>query len=294
MKIILYSMIFFLIISCSKKDDSSSSSSKSSCPDVKAKSSNLTNAIEAEPAMAIHESGASATFFIQLNGSLNTTYEKEIYDVDLFDTSAETIAELKISGKKVICYFSAGSSEDWRSDFNKFNKSDMGKSLDGWDGEKWLDIRSQNVLNIMIKRLDLAVDKGCDGVDPDNMDGYTQDSCFDITSSDQLAYNKKIANLARIRGLSVGLKNDPEQVEELEPFFDFSVNEQCHQYNECEMFLPFVNNNKPVFNLEYKKEYRNNPYRDNLCSDSESLNIRTLIMDDYLQDDFVYFCDQAI
>ena len=75
-------------------------------------------------------------------------------------------------GKKVICYFSAGSYEDWRPDASEFKKEDLGRDLDGWPGEKWLDLDSENVRRVMKGRVELAKEKGCDGVDPDNVDGY--------------------------------------------------------------------------------------------------------------------------
>ena len=68
-------------------------------------------------------------------------------------------------------------------------------------------------------RMDLAVTKGCDGVEPDNMDGHTNDACFSLISDDQLKFNQAIANYSRSIGLSVGLKNDPDQVADLEPCF---------------------------------------------------------------------------
>jgi hypothetical protein len=37
-----------------------------------------------------------------------------VWDIDLFDSDAATINTLKIAGKIVICYFSAGPLEDWR------------------------------------------------------------------------------------------------------------------------------------------------------------------------------------
>jgi len=72
----------------------------------------------------------------------------EIWDVDLESTPKETIAALHSLGKKVICYFSAGSSEDWRSDYASFLPTDKGECLQGWRGERWLDVRSDNVFQV--------------------------------------------------------------------------------------------------------------------------------------------------
>ena len=228
----------------------------------------------------------------QLTGDINTSYNVELYDIDLFDSNKTLIQSLKHNGKKVICYFSAGSWEDWRSDASDFPSSVKGSKMDGWD-ELWLDISNEELAPIMRARLDLAVQKGCDGVEPDNMDGYTNSTGFALSSDDQLAYNKFIANEARKRGLSVGLKNDLDQIIELEPYYDFSVNEQCHAFSECNKMTPFIDKNKPVFNAEYKQEYvdNNNNERDNMCAETNILSFQTLVLPLNLDDSFRYSCN---
>ena len=34
--------------------------------------------------------------------------------------------------------------------------------------------------------------------------------------------------------------------------FDFAINEQCFQYQECEVLLPFIDQNKAVLGAEYE------------------------------------------
>ncbi len=188
---------------------------------------------------------------IQLQGSLDTTVAAGAYDVDLFDTSAATIAALRAAGRKVICYFSAGSFEDWRSDAGQFPAAALGNPLDGWPGERWLDTRAAGVRAVMRARMDLAVSKKCDAVDPDNVDGYTNGPGFPLTAATQLDYNKFLAAEAHARGLSVGLKNDLSQVAALVDDFDFAINEQCQAYRECDMLAPFIARSKAVFGIEY-------------------------------------------
>ncbi len=226
----------------------------------------------------------------QLNGTaINTSYDVDLYDIDLFDNSQELIKEIHDKGKKVICYFSAGSFEDWREDANKFPAEILGEKLDGWEGEKWLDIRSTKLYPIMKSRLDLAKQKGCDGVEPDNVDGYTNPNGFNLTSDDQLKYNIFLANEAHKRGLSIGLKNDLDQINILQPYFDFSVNEQCHEYNECDTLTPFIKANKPVFNAEYATKYKKDHSK--LCQDSLKLGLQTLILPLDLDDSFRISCE---
>ena len=95
----------------------------------------------------------------QLQGVINRDYRVELYDIDLFDSSTQLIKQLQSAGNKVICYFSAGSYEGWRADAALFNDSIKGEELDDWPGERWLDIRSPQVFDIMVARLELAQQK---------------------------------------------------------------------------------------------------------------------------------------
>jgi hypothetical protein len=176
-----------------------------------------------------------------------------MYDIDLFDVPQAVMDELHDDGRIVICYFSAGSYEEWRPDAGDFPDVVLGDPLDDWPGERWLDIRRIDLLApIMTARMDLAVQKGCDGVEPDNVDGYANDSGFALTAEDQLTYNTWLAAEAHQRGLSIGLKNDLDQIPQLLPYFDWALNEQCFQYDECELLLPFVDAGKAVFGVEYE------------------------------------------
>ena len=188
---------------------------------------------------------------IQLNGSPDITVDAEVFDVDLFDTPQGKIDALHERDRRVICSFSAGSREKWRPDADRFPAKAVGKPLDGWPGERWLDVRSDAVRRIMRQRLDLAVEKGCDAVDPDNVDGYTQDTGFPLRAADQLDYNRFLAAEAHQRSLAVGLKNDVEQIPQLIDAVDFTVNEECFKYRECDAVAAFVEAGKPVFQIEY-------------------------------------------
>lgn len=196
---------------------------------------------------------------LQLSGTVDPTIldavsnPKKMFDVDLVETPQNTIDTLKAKGVTVICYFSAGSAEDFRTDYNQFPTTVKGKGLDGWPGEFWLDVRNiATLLPIMQVRMDLAVSKHCDGIDPDNLDGYTNETGFPLTANDQLAYNRALAEAGQRRGLLVGLKNDINQVAELSNDFDWALNEQCFQFNECDVYQAFTTKNKAVFGVEYQ------------------------------------------
>jgi len=188
----------------------------------------------------------------QLQGTIDTSIDVEMYDIDLFDAPTATITYLKDAGREVVCYFSAGSWENWRPDAGDYPAAVLGDPLDGWAGEAWVDIRRLDLLGPLLEaRLDLASSKGCTGVEPDNVDAYQNSSGFPLTAADQLVFNRWLASEAHLRGLSVGLKNDLGQVADLEADFDWAINEQCYQYAECDLLQPFINAGKAVFGVEY-------------------------------------------
>ncbi|KAI8472527.1 MAG: endo alpha-1,4 polygalactosaminidase precursor [Monoraphidium minutum] len=162
----------------------------------------------------------------------------QVYLIDGFDNTAETVAAMHGAGLLPVCYFSAGSYEDWRTDKGEFNASDYMNALSGWDGEYWIDVRSANVKRIMRARMEMCKAKGFVAVDPDNVDGYSNKNGIGFGAADQLAYNKWLAATAHELGLGAGLKNDLGQIDDLVADFDFFVNEQCQDYDECQLYLP--------------------------------------------------------
>jgi len=212
---------------------------------------------------------------IQYAGVLDTSVDVPIYDVDGLDVTAEDIAILHRAGRRVICYINAGAWEDWREDAADFPASAIGNDYEGWPGEKWLDIRQIPALApVLRKRLDISRAKGCDAIDPDNLDGYTQATGFPITADDQLAFNRFIAREAHARNLSVGLKNDFAQAADLVADFDFAVAESCFLYGECDLLQPFVNRGKPVFAIEYTDTAID---FDDVCAQARMLKIEAIL-----------------
>ena len=188
----------------------------------------------------------------QLSGRLDVSVPAQVYDVDLFDTSADQVRHLHALGRKVICYLDVGSYEPDRPDSAKYPRALLGRPLDGWPNERWLDIRRLDLLGPLIAaRMDLCAAKGFDGVEPDNVDGFSNDTGFPLTAAEQGRFNTRVAELAHRHGLVVGLKNDLDQVSALQPSFDFAVNEQCVQYHECASLSPFIRAGKTVFHVEY-------------------------------------------
>jgi hypothetical protein len=220
------------------------------------------------------------------DNDIDTSIEADVYDVDLYVDQA-IINELHAKGRKVICYMSVGSYEDWRPDKDHFPPEVLGKDYDGWPGEKWLDIRRIDLLApIMLARLDLCKAKSFDAIEPDNMEIYTNDTGFPLTYEDQLNYALWLADEAHKRGLAIGIKNAPDQVKDLVEHFDFAITEDAFFYEWAEDMKPFVEANKPVF----AAEYTDLPGDFNLfCQKSKQLNFSTILKNRNL-DAWVKYC----
>jgi len=183
---------------------------------------------------------------------VDATVDAAVYDIDLFDNDAAVVAKLHRQGRKVICYISAGTWEEWRSDVDSFPSGVLGRPVVGWKNERWLDIRQLDILAPIIeRRMDACKAKGFDGIEPDNIDGFTNETGFPLTYTDQLAFNRFLAAAAHARSLAVALKNDLEQAGELVDQYDFAINEQCFVYNTCDLLTPFIQAGKAVFHVEY-------------------------------------------
>jgi hypothetical protein len=207
----------------------------------------------------------------QLDGKVNPTADVPVYDIDGFENSAADVARLHREGRKVICYVNVGAWEDFRPDADAFPRSLLGEP-NGWAGERWLDIRQLSFLRPrMERRFDMCRDKGFDAVEPDLVEGYGNDTGFPLTARDQLRYNRMIADLAHERGLSVGLKNDLPQIRQLLADFDFAVNEECAQYDECAELTPFIAAGKAVFHVEYTEP------SSSFCPESRRLKLSSMV-----------------
>lgn len=179
-----------------------------------------------------------------------------VYDIDGELTSAATVASLHALGPDiiVICYFDAGVYEEYRSDAATFPPTVIGNPDEGWPGSYWLDIRQIDILRpIMENRIKgWCKDKGFDAIEPDETEVWSNDSGFPITKTENNAYNRMIADLAHKYGLSVGLKGNTTETGELVDAFDWTLNEQCWEFDECDfVYDSFIQQGKAAFNIEY-------------------------------------------
>ncbi len=208
------------------------------------------------PAAAAHAARwipkPGTTYQIQYDGNYTDSVVADVYDIDMFDAPQGFIDKLHQEGRKVVCYISVGTWENWRPDAGTFPKSVIGNPDGGWKGERWLDVTKRQILEpIMTKRLQMCKAKHFDAVDPDNMDGYENHTGFTISYEQQLAYNTWVAREAHSLGLTADEKGDNDQVKDMSKVFDFAVTEECWKQGWCNEFAVYTARGALVIDVEY-------------------------------------------
>lgn len=204
--------------------------------------------------------GANTTFYWDLtNAPPDNTKNVGAYDIDGWNNTTQEVATLHAMGKKVVCYMDVGTYEPNRPDSANFPTSLKGSGVQGWPGEFWLDVRPSGpnyatLQAIMLNRFTTCQAKGFDAVEPDNMDSYQNSPGFPTTATEQLAYDKWVAQTVHSLGLAVFQKNDLSQIPQLEPFFDGILDEECNYYSECSTLSPYLAASKPAWNAEYTSD----------------------------------------
>lgn len=131
----------------------------------------------------------------------------------------------------------------------------------------------------MTARIDLAVTKGCDAIDPDNMDGYDNANGLHLSQDTAVNYARFLATTAHARGLAIGLKNAGAIIPRVLDQMQFAVNEQCVAFNECVTTRPFIDAGKPVFGIEYPSDAPNLGKGEaaTICGDQSRKGFSTLL-----------------
>ncbi|CAG2252457.1 unnamed protein product [Mytilus edulis] len=74
---------------------------------------------------------------------INTGVHGEMFVVDLFEVHTSIIEDLHRKGKRVICYFSAGTKEHRRPDYLDFPSDGLGLPNEDRPGDTWVDIKNK-------------------------------------------------------------------------------------------------------------------------------------------------------
>ena len=207
---------------------------------------------------AVHSMPASEvkSFTLSSWGPLEKDTNGKAVFVDANLESADKIKAINSAGKRSVCYISAGTVENWRSDSSKFDDA-TAKKYKGFGGtETWLDITHwEDFKAPMSKRIHEAASKGCQFVELDNVDcdinGCVKGASASTLRSKQSEYINWLISTAHSSGMGVGLKNAQSHLPEFSSKIEFAINEECQKWGECGLYSGLVKANKAVFGVEY-------------------------------------------
>ncbi len=218
-------------------------------------------------------------------------FNSSVVDVDAFTTSAETVAALHAKGKKVIAYVSVGTFEDDRPDGSLLPKEVIGRKYDEWPKEKWLDIRQVEKLKPWLNsRVRMIINKGFDGLEPDNLDAFDNETGFDIKIADTKKYVDYLIALAHDNGLSIGQKNVSNLTAEYAAKFDWALTEDAFEQGWQNDMTPYIELNKPVFATEYTDVTTQKKFQDDYCPKAAKLGFTAILKKRDL-DKWIYKCE---
>ena len=213
----------------------------------------------------------------------------EVVDIDAFSATAQLVANLQAQGKKVIAYVSVGSVEQFRPDAGDFPQSVIGNVYEGFPDENWIDIRQIDLIApIMRARFDMIEAKGFDAIEPDNINGYQNNTGFNLTEEDAKAYSRFLIEEAHSRGLSLGQKNAEELIPDMVDEFDWILTEDAYVENFYPQLSPYITANKAVFFVEYTDRITEGAFQAEVCLEANARNYSAVLKDRDLTDTTIY------
>ncbi|RYY56725.1 MAG: endo alpha-1,4 polygalactosaminidase [Chitinophagaceae bacterium] len=199
-------------------------------------------------------------------------FSSDVVDVDAFSTTAEQVARFHAQGKKVIAYLSVGTIENYRPDDGLLPKEVIGNVYPEWPDERWIDIRQPEKLQPWLNsRFNMIISKGFDAIEPDNLDGYDNETGLNISIEDTKKYCDLLISLAHKNGLGIGQKNVPDLAADYSSKFDWILTEDAFEQGWQDQVSVYPTLNKPVFAVEYTDNTSQSTFSDNFCPRSKSL-----------------------
>ena len=199
-------------------------------------------------------------------------YSCKIIDIDAFTATKELVDAFHARGIKVIAYVSVGTIENYRPDSALLPADIIGNIYPAWPDERFINIREiEKMRPFITSRFDMIKQKGFDGIEPDNMDGYGEMNGFDLTLEDTKVFCEWIIQEAHSRGLSIGQKNTEELVPFLYRKFDWALTEDVFNSNTQNDYSSYIAIGKPVFSAEYSDVMSISDFDTFVCAKAKQL-----------------------
>ena len=130
---------------------------------------------------------------------------------------------------------------------------------ENWPDELILDAstggKRQRIAEELAATFDRCASAGFDAIEIDNLDSYTRSDGM-LSQNDAVALASLYAEHAHADGLAIAQKNSAEFGERGrdEAGFDFAVAEECHRFDECELYTDVWGDH--LLDIEYSDDLR--------------------------------------
>ena len=218
---------------------------------------------------------AGVRWLADLDGPVDIQQEADLFYLDAELQEPEDLAALRAQGRHYFCYLSGGSLESFRGDADEFPAAVIGNALVDYPRERWLDVRTAAVRELMARRVTTLAGLGCAGIAPSSLSVHLADTGFDLSLNDALDYARWLAERVHAAGMSAGLSGSLELTGELWPTFDFGLAIGCVDNTGCSEFEPFESAKKAVLHVELGDAVD----APNLCKAAKALGFNALISD---------------
>jgi hypothetical protein len=127
------------------------------------------------------------------------------------DHASANISEIKNNNNQVSGYISAGTGEDWRSDYDQIFPYLSTIRWEQWEGESFVSQTTTGILEVMKARIDKMSNWGLDWVEFDNMDWLDEESRatynLEATIQQSKEYINKLCDYTHSKGMKCMAKN---------------------------------------------------------------------------------------
>jgi hypothetical protein len=142
----------------------------------------------------------------------------------------------------------------------------------------WVNIRADEIKELLINRIDYASQVGCDGINFTYVNLHNYDTGFGIGFYEQIDFNTFLSREAHKRGLSVSFQDVDSQIGELLTSAEILISQECFVKNNCSRYETFTLKDKPVFNIEFTDSISVEQHQE-VCLISRAYDIKTVVMD---------------
>ena len=131
------------------------------------------------------------------------------------DVTSDDISKMIANNNQVSGYISIGTGEDWRDDYNKMTPYLVTKSWDEWQGEYFIKEISNELIDIMKKRIDKMSELGIKWVEFDNMDWADDDTILNkygslVTKEQSIEYYNELCDYLHQKDMKCMAKSTVE------------------------------------------------------------------------------------